>query len=365
MTTLILITLSIFIIYLIYPFWLIRASKKMPVINLNETEINGVSLIYLSHNGIDYLEGKLNFLFKELTVFDNFEIIIIDDNSIDGSKDVIRKINNENIRIIINDEQMGIPHSMNTGVRKAVNSIIVFCDQRQFITNGAIGKLIEPLINKNVGAVSACISHIDKTNKISPIRIYENFVKYQESRTGDLIGVYGPLYAIRKDSYCEIPNQIILDDLYLSLKMLRNKQVVFMNECVMIDDNAVLLYNYNRIKRYLRGLLQLIFQKELIGVLTGKQILMLFWHKYLKLCIPILLFLCYTFTGIMSFQSAAYLIVFIIINLIGALSLLSSYINNKYLTLSFIGVNILYVIALFELIFLFIYTKVVPDPVKK
>lgn len=318
----------------------------------------GVSLIFLSYNNANYLEDKIGFLLKELSLFKHYELIIIDDQSTDGSQDVLTKLEtNDHIKIILKENQRGIPHSMNLGVSRAKYEHLVFCDQRQSLSKNIIKLLVAPLLNKKVGAVSSCISHRDNENRFSFMRAHENFIKSQEARSGNLIGVYGPLYAAKKTLYSVIPEHIVLDDLFLSLKILKSNQICFLNSCEIFEKDPNTLYNYKRSKRYLFGLLQLISEKSLIGDLNSKQKVMLFWHKYLRLFIPLLLFISYFGIGIKSFESTEYLIAFSVISLILLTSIFPKSLKVRFRFQNFIHVNALYVIAYADLFFVDFFFK--------
>ena len=351
MIYLLLISTSFILLYFIYPFWVILNSKDQPEDEKENAEIKQVSLIYLSQNGADFLENKINFLLKELSVFQQYELLVIDDNSTDNSQEILNKFN-KNIRVILKSEQKGIPHSMNIGVKEAKFKYIVFCDQRQYLSNDIIKPLVAPLKNKIVGAVSACISPLDNKRNFSILRAHENFIKLYEGKSGNLIGVYGPLYAIKKECYVEIPDYIILDDLYLTMKILRSHQVWFSKECKIIEENSNILYNYQRTKRYLKGLLQLIVEKDLINQLTKTQITMLFWHKYLRLFIPVILFIGYASLGFLSIGKVEHLIVFLLITVIGIISIQSCALKLRLGLIVYMQINLLYLCAISELFFI-------------
>jgi len=356
---LLLITLSFILLYLIYPFWLILNSEIQQEDENECAEIEQVSLIYLSQNGEDFLENKINFLLKELSAFRQSELLVIDDNSTDKSQEILNSFNND-IRVILKSKQKGIPHSMNLGVQEAKYKYIVFCDQRQRLSNDSIRQLVAPLKNKQVGAVSACISQLDNKRNFSILRAHENFIKSCEGNTGNLIGVYGPLYAVKKECYAVIPDYIILDDLYLTLKILRTHQVWFIKECQITEEDTNRLYNYQRTKRYLKGFLQLIIENELINQLTKTQITMLFWHKYLRLFIPVLLFIGYASFGFLSIGNTEHLIVFLLITAIGIISIQLHALNLKFILIVCMQINLLYLCAISELFFIdYCYRKLI------
>jgi glycosyltransferase involved in cell wall biosynthesis len=312
-------------------------------------EVNSISLVLLSYNGQQYLKEKIKFLLKELSSFQHYELIIVDDNSSDGSKEIIDLFRNtENIRIITKNEHKGIPHTMNMAVEYAKFDYIVFCDQRQDLSGNIIQRIVEPLKYKEIGAVSACISDIDKGNCCSRIRKYENYIKSKQSKSGNLIGVYGPLYAIKKECYSSIPDYIILDDLYLSLRILKSKQIRILADCRIIDDDPSVLYDYNRIRRYLYGFVQLLNEKNLFSHLNRNQLIMLLWHKYLRLLIPFFLFLSYVWSGILGISKTEYLILFGILTTVGLIALLPAFSGIQTRLKHLIKVNLFYCFALVD-----------------
>jgi glycosyltransferase involved in cell wall biosynthesis len=315
-------------------------------------DIESVTAVLLSYNGKGYLEEKINRLLHELSRFKDHELVVIDDHSTDGSQDLLLKYSTkENVQIVLKDERKGIPHTMNLAVEKASYDCIVFCDQRQGLSENALYELVKPLKKKEIAAVSGCLSCIDKEQCNSLIRKYENFIKMKESRTGNLIGVYGPLYAIKKSFYKPIPDNIILDDLYLSLRIIQNGQVVLAENCLYTEDGLSVFYNYKRAKRYLQGFLQILREPGLLSRLSPLQATMLFWHKYFRLLIPVSLLSSYLATGIAGITYRGYFIAFLILSALILLSLLPVLSRIKFRMKNALKINILYSIALVDILF--------------
>jgi glycosyltransferase involved in cell wall biosynthesis len=335
-----------------------------------ETEvISAVSVILLSYNGREYLQKKIDFLLYELLAFKKYELIIIDDGSTDGSPDLLRQFRDHaHIRLVLNPEQKGIPFSMNLGVGRAKYDYVIFCDQRQALSDSILKRILEPLKFKHVGAVSGCISCLDKEKKSSWIRKHENFVKQRESRAGSLIGVYGPFYAIRKQCYTPIPENIILDDLYLSLRILRSEQIELLDDCEITDENFSILYDYKRTRRYLSGLIQILSDKTIILGLNYKQRTMLIWHKYLRLLVPVLLFLCYVSLGLAVSGGIGFGIAFAAGTLFLLVSILPDRMRFQFRMKSMILLNAFYFVAFLDILlndyFLRRAGSMKPDPLK-
>jgi biofilm PGA synthesis N-glycosyltransferase PgaC len=320
-------------------------------IEIEKKQIEEVSLILLSFNGKQYLEEKISKLLMEIAAFPKHEMIIVDDCSTDGSRELLMKYRDiPGISIILKNKQKGIPHTMNLAVSLAKYENLIFCDQRQLTSVNSLVKLVEPLGYEDTGAVSACISHIDKSGFSSLIRRYENFLKASESKAGSLMGVYGPLYAMKRRSYSTIPEHIILDDLYLSLHVMNAKKVRITCECVIYDEHLCALHDYQRIIRYLKGFGQILQEKILLKHLHSKQMTMLIWHKYFRLLIPVFLCLSYFTTGILSFHNIVFLVPFILLTLIGTVSLTPFFSRMKNIVIHFVRINVLYVIAMADLL---------------
>jgi biofilm PGA synthesis N-glycosyltransferase PgaC len=343
------ITAFIILLYLAYPLWLATIPSAKTGEAPGGSLVESVTLVYLSYNGHQYLEEKITALLKELYVFKDFEMIIIDDHSDDGSVEILNKFKGQrNVHLILKAQRTGIPDSMNLAVAMAGYEHIIFCDQRQELSENILPRLLRALESSETGAVSACISEHDKSHCCSRIRSYENYVKCLESRAGSLIGVYGPLYAIKKSCYFPIPNNIILDDLYLSLKILAGKQVRIMKECLITDEKPSVLYNYQRAKRYVRGFIQIAKSKGLFSELSRQQVIMLIWHKYLRLFIPVLLVASYVSAGIASISDEAYRVPFIAATALFLLLSLPARIKIHARLKNLARINFFYFFAIFE-----------------
>lgn len=343
------ITGIVLLLYLLYPLYLLMQRKR---INYSETscKLQKVSVIFLSRDGGNEVIGKIQMLLDEIKNMEGSELIVIDDHSIDDTSERINKIYHPGLRVHIKETAMGIPHSMNLGASMAVNDLLVYCDQRQNLSSGIILKLVEPLSDPLTGAVSACISCYDKQSGFSLMRHHENLIKRLEGESGNLMGVYGPLYAIKRECYRKIPDHIILDDLFLSLSILSKYNIRFMSEVIVTDDNPDYLYNYSRSRRYLKGLIQLLFERELWQALKFKHKMMLLWHKYLRLTVPILAIIGYIILFISRDDSTWHYFVFMAVTFVFLLMIIVSFCFKKLRLQNLISIQFYYPVALIELI---------------
>ena len=76
-----------------------------------------VSVVVSVHNGQRFLREAIDSILGQ--TFDDFELIVIDDCSTDGSLDILRSYRDPRIHVIVNHQQRGLTRNLNTGLRLA------------------------------------------------------------------------------------------------------------------------------------------------------------------------------------------------------------------------------------------------------
>ena len=114
-----------------------------------------LSVIIPNYNGIEllqkYLEANYRILEKEAP--SNFEIIITDDHSKDGSADFISNLNLPNVRFITNPHERGFGSNCNNGARNADGELLFFLNNDVELTEGFLQPLIDKLSEERVFSV--------------------------------------------------------------------------------------------------------------------------------------------------------------------------------------------------------------------
>ncbi len=115
-----------------------------------------LSIIIVNFNGKTYLQPCLLSLEKNIQKID-FEVIVIDNNSTDGSPEFIRE-SFPWVRLIRNKENLGYSKANNQGIAVAKGKFILFLNPDTQIFPGAIGLILEELkTSPLVGAVGPAL----------------------------------------------------------------------------------------------------------------------------------------------------------------------------------------------------------------
>lgn len=92
-----------------------------------------VSVVICVRNGEKCIGNCLESLLKQ--TFDDFEIVIVDDASIDRTLKIISEFKDQRIRLFRNKEWLGIAKSRNIGLKHATGKYIFFTDADMTVSN--------------------------------------------------------------------------------------------------------------------------------------------------------------------------------------------------------------------------------------
>ena len=111
-----------------------------------------ISVIIPVYNAEKYLRKCILSIIEQ--TYSNLEIILINDGSIDSSKDICNEFANVDNRIVVIDkENEGVGAARNDGLNRATGKYIAFVDCDDYIEKDTIEILYSTLIEKNVDCV--------------------------------------------------------------------------------------------------------------------------------------------------------------------------------------------------------------------
>lgn len=120
-----------------------------------------LSIIIPSYNTKDYLLRCINSI-KKNTLGIKYELIIVDNGSVDGSKEVLQRLESKDLAVIFNKENVGFAGANNLGFEKASGNYILYLNSDTLVTTNVLGEMVQWMKeNPKVGVVSSALGGKD------------------------------------------------------------------------------------------------------------------------------------------------------------------------------------------------------------
>ena len=220
--------------YLGYPLWLWIRSRwcRQPV--RSGPYIPFLSIIMIVRNEEKVLPRKLRNLLDLNYPDESLEIVMVSDGSTDSTNQILSEHTaNPRIRVILNPQQQGKAAGLNAAMSSVRGEIVVFTDARQQIEPDAIRVLVENFADPEIGCASGELMLGDpETGEAEQgMGVYwriEKAVRELESAVGSVVGATGAIYGVRRKLLVNVPDEAILDDVYIPMHVVRRgARVIF------------------------------------------------------------------------------------------------------------------------------------------
>lgn len=191
------------------------------------------SVIMPAYNGMHYIDAAVASVLSQS--YADFEYIITDDGSTDGTRDYLEKLskNDARVKVIFLEKNGGIGNARNTAIREADGEYLLFIDQDDFFVDGAFDMLAAGLGAAN-GADVLCFGMNRVREDGSLIQAFPPELSGSALRW-DLCTVW--TYAVRRsiivDNGIEFPVDSMNEDMIFSLRLARyTDRIERMDECL-------------------------------------------------------------------------------------------------------------------------------------
>jgi biofilm PGA synthesis N-glycosyltransferase PgaC len=196
-----------------------------------------VSALIPVYNAAKYVEPKVRSLLALDWPADRLEILLYVDGATDDTEAVCQRLAAEDprVRVLVSRERSGKPTGVNRMKALATGEVLLMTDVRQPLVPGSLRALVSRLADPEVGCVSGNLVLEGSTGAGAYWR-YESWIRDSEARFRSMVGVTGPIYVVRKADLDELPDDVILDDMWVPLKLrLEGKKLLFAEEAVALD----------------------------------------------------------------------------------------------------------------------------------
>jgi len=109
-----------------------------------------LSVVMPAYNEIKTIEEIIR---RVLAVDLEKELIIVDDGSTDGTRELLSKLNDSRIRVFFHEKNMGKGAAVRRGIAEATGDVIVIQDADLEYNPEEYHKLLEPILNGNADVV--------------------------------------------------------------------------------------------------------------------------------------------------------------------------------------------------------------------
>ena len=244
--------ISVFLVfhsYVLFPFLLKIFSRKKTLNEISmynrQDDLPNVSILMAVHNEYNIIEKKVRSVFNTDYPLDKIEFLIGSDNSNDGTNEVLKKLEKEyyNLKVFYYNKRSGKIKIINELVEKSKYSLIISTDAKALFLKETIFELVKYLKDNRIAACGGFL--VNKRKERDGISKQENLYMDREMKIKYLetlfclcpIGLYGALYSVKKNYFVPVPENLLVDDFYITMKIYeKNKSAVFNKNAKAIEN---------------------------------------------------------------------------------------------------------------------------------
>jgi len=221
--------------------------------------------------GLDYPKDKIQFLF-------------VTDGSMDNTPEIVSRY--RQIQLMHQPQRQGKIMAVQRAMSEVTGEIVVFTDTNSLLNKEALKNIVRHFVNQKVGVVSGEKRILYRKEDEAAgagegfYWKYESKLKKWDDELYSVMGAAGELFAIRTDLYEPIPKDSLIEDFYMSFKIVEKgyKIAYEPNAYAMEEPSASVKEELKRKVRIAAGGIQSIVRlKELLnpfkyGVITFQYI---------------------------------------------------------------------------------------------
>lgn len=296
--------------YIGYPLLLAVVGSLRPTRILRAPIEPSMTVIIAAYNEAKDIARKLEMVLALDYPAELRQVIVASDGSTDETHDIVRSFASRGVELMVLPVRAGKTAAQNSAALLARGDILVFTDATTDLAPDALRKLVEPFADPRVGCAGAGLEYKSAARTAigrggSLYWRYEKLVKQLESRANSLIGVSGCLYAVRRELYVPIAQDLI-SDFVIALDIVAAGRVsIYVPEAVareLTHEDAGREFTM-RSRVVVRSINALVQRAQLLNPFrTGVFALQLWSHKVLRYLVPEFLIGIFLLTVWMALQ---------------------------------------------------------------
>ncbi len=197
-------------------------SKRVPFPSITPS----VTLLIAAYNEEAVITAKLENSLNLDYPGNLLQILVTADGSSDTTPEKVQQFFGRGVELNYSPQRQGKMAAINRAMPKARGDIVVFSDANNLYDTQALRELVKPFADTAVAAVSGAKIIVKDGSSLGHSEglywQYESFLKKQETRLGNCTGVAGEILAFRRDLFEAPPDNIINDDFYMAMRLIKH-----------------------------------------------------------------------------------------------------------------------------------------------
>jgi len=188
-----------------------------------EKELPPVSLIIACYNEGEIIREKIENTLQLKYPSANLNICFVTDGTTDGSEEIVKEY--PELSLFHSEERKGKNAAINRVLPQLESPILIFCDANTFLNKDAIINIVRHYKSEKVGAVAGEKRVISNDRKDAAgtgegaYWKYESALKKWDSELHTVVGAAGELFSVRRELMAAVPDGILIEDFYVSMKI--------------------------------------------------------------------------------------------------------------------------------------------------
>jgi poly-beta-1,6-N-acetyl-D-glucosamine synthase len=276
--------------YVGYPALLVILHKLAPLRVCRDPDWRPtVTACVAAYNAEATLEGKLASLVALDYPADKLDILVYSDGSNDRTNQIVSNWSARDTRIhlVVGENRRGKPTALNRMAALARGEVLLLTDARQPVQAGALRAMLAELADPSVGCVTGNLKLLGNEGSGVYWR-YENWIRQAEARFRSVVGMTGPLSILRKQDLHPLPENVILDDVWIPMRLrLQGRRILFCEDAVALDQAFADDREFGRKVRTLAGNYQILaMMPTLLVPFLNPSWFEMWSHKIMRLACP-------------------------------------------------------------------------------